>query len=547
MPTQKHTSTRSRFLKPHYLLATVAVSYFVIAGVLIAPYAGVENDEALFATGIYEPTAMCDYVRVFGKNLITMLMPYVGGLKSWIYTPIFAVWEPSVYSLRLPVILGGALAVWLFGLYLRRIAGERAAAIGVVLLATDVCFLLTATFDWGPVVLQHVLLLGGIVCSLEFQRREDWRFLAAGFFLFGLAMWDKAIFVWMFSGLVIATAILYHREILRLVTPKRCAIALASFLLGAGPLVVYNLQNDFATFRGKGYSLKDLENKAYVMLRTTQGSAMHGFLVQYWPDPIETPPKTFIEKTSVRLSESTGRRTEGILPYGLLLAVLAGPLLWRHRNRKLLLFFPLAFAVSWCQLLFTDQAGGAVHHTILIVPHLHAFLAVVLAGVAERFGRISLVAAVLVVALVAGSNVLVTNEHLSGIIRLGPARMWSDAVFELGRYLREQKPGIVYAADWGMGDTLRLYLRDDTPIGNAVEPFDRQELDETQSKEIVKRINHPGSIFVNYTEGREFFPNAARLVLKRAEEVGFQRVPLRVIHDRRGRPIFELYRFAPTP
>lgn len=74
----------------------------------VIPYARIENDEALFAAGIYSPRTIRDSVRVFHRPVASMLMSYLGALKSWIYWPLFAVWPPSAYSLRGPVlVLGG--------------------------------------------------------------------------------------------------------------------------------------------------------------------------------------------------------------------------------------------------------------------------------------------------------------------------------------------------------------------------------------------------------------------------------------------------------
>src|SRR6266446_735295 len=121
-----------------------------------------------------------------------MLNSYLGAFKSWVYAPIFRFWRPSPFSLRVPVILAGAMTVCLFWSLLRRIAGCRAACVGCVLLASDSLFLITSCFDWGPVVLQHLLLVSGCLPLVRFHQEQRQRFLVAGFFLFGLALWDKA-------------------------------------------------------------------------------------------------------------------------------------------------------------------------------------------------------------------------------------------------------------------------------------------------------------------------------------------------------------------
>jgi uncharacterized membrane protein len=68
------------------------------------------------------------------------------------------------------VLLAGAATIWLFYRLLRRISGNRAAVFGCALLAADSTFLLTNTFDWGPVALQHLLLVGAILLLVVFYQ-----------------------------------------------------------------------------------------------------------------------------------------------------------------------------------------------------------------------------------------------------------------------------------------------------------------------------------------------------------------------------------------
>src|SRR6476646_8585452 len=131
--------------------------FFMLAGFFFIPHAGIQNDEALFASGIYQQIGISQTVKIFGHRVPLMLISYLGALKSWIYAPIFRFWKPSAASVRVPVILAAGLTIWLFWSLLRRIAGYRAAALGCALLASDTLFLITSCFDWGPVVLQHLL------------------------------------------------------------------------------------------------------------------------------------------------------------------------------------------------------------------------------------------------------------------------------------------------------------------------------------------------------------------------------------------------------
>jgi hypothetical protein len=181
-------------LRQPTILAVLGILIFVLVALAFIPLAGIEDDEALLASGRYVHDGFALNIELFGHRIPVMLMSYVGALKSWVYAGIFLVWKPSAMSLRLPAILIGGITIWLFFQLLRRVAGNLAAAVGCILLSTDTIFLLTTCFDWGPVVLQHFLTVSSVLCLVRFHQEGKRRFLCAGFFFFGLGMWDKALF-----------------------------------------------------------------------------------------------------------------------------------------------------------------------------------------------------------------------------------------------------------------------------------------------------------------------------------------------------------------
>jgi len=122
---------------------------FFLQGLVLIPYLGVQNDEALFGMAIYQPLTAEYSARILGHSVPTMIMSYIGALKAWIYAPMFRLWPPSPYSLRIPVLLfwhADSLAVLPAG---KGHGGRARGAGGCALLAFDPIFLLTNTFDWG--------------------------------------------------------------------------------------------------------------------------------------------------------------------------------------------------------------------------------------------------------------------------------------------------------------------------------------------------------------------------------------------------------------
>src|SRR5262249_43026900 len=188
-----------------------------------------------------------------------MLMSYLGTLKSWLFKPLFQFFGVGIWTIRLPMLAAGAAGIWLFYLFLNRIAGQRAGLIGCSLLAVDSLYLLTVCFDWGPVALQHLLLGGGLLLLVRFYQTGNRLSLGSGWFLLGLLMWDKALAIWMLGGIAVASVTLLKKEIVRVTGLRTAAISILCFCAGALPLIIYNVDQGGVTFRANtSWETKDI-------------------------------------------------------------------------------------------------------------------------------------------------------------------------------------------------------------------------------------------------------------------------------------------------
>ena len=127
------------------------VGVFLVLCCAILPYAGLQADETLFTSPLYTRVAKEFRIRPVHFDIPLMLLSYLGTAKTWLYGLLFQFWRPSILSVRLPVVLVGALTLVIWSLLAFRIARPPVARILCLLLATDASFLLTTTFDWGPV------------------------------------------------------------------------------------------------------------------------------------------------------------------------------------------------------------------------------------------------------------------------------------------------------------------------------------------------------------------------------------------------------------
>ncbi len=521
-------------------------SFFVWAALQFLPRLGLENDEALFPTAFYRPGTEQYVVHLGHSRLPLMLISYLGTLKSWIYRPLLWSWGTSVAVLRIPVVLAGAASIWLFYLLLRRIAGARAGLIGCSLLSLDALYLLTTCFDWGPVALQHLLTIGGMLALVRFwQERSDWA-LGVGFFLFGLALWDKAVAFWMLSGLLVAAIVTIPRQILDRATLRRLAIVILSLAAGALPLIVYNVRSGMATFRGTAvFDASDIRGKARALEGSLNGSVLFGWLVaENWQIPQPHEPRGWQERASTAVAKWAGHPRQSLLPYALAAALLLAPLAGGAALRAIVLA-AVAMAVAWFQMAFTAGAGGGAHHVLLLWPLPQAIIGISLAAASRRFGRAGTAAVAAVTVILAASNLAVTNEYFSTMVRNGGGVAWTDAIFPLSDYLEKAAPPAVFCVDWGYLDSLRVLSNGRLPVrvgnGQMLQP----ELGPEDRRALDGMISGSGNLFLAHTSGVEFYRGLNARLSQYAETAGYRRETLAVFADSFGRPTFEVYRFIP--
>ena len=514
---------------------------FLALGSMFVNRTGIEEDEAMFAAPLFRDWCFFAIPLTHGRIPI-MHMSYVGALKTWLYTPIAAVWAPSAAMLRVPALLLGALAILLFCKLLEAAHGRRAAWIGGLLLATDTIFLLTSVFDWGPVVIQHLLLVGILLCCLRWAQKggDAWLFAAA--FCCGLAFWDKAVFVWMFTGLLAGSLVFWRLVFNRFAWP-RAAIVVAGLCLGALPLIVYNLSADpkFPTIRSNTKFTPYQFDKPIQELRITwNGSGLFGYMVH---ETSEHPnaPQGALERGSFAAHQLTGDHSAGYFGLALLAGLLLLPLLWNTPARGTLLFALIACVVAWMAMVLLD-GGSSVHHAVLLSPLPHLFAAVALAETSRRFhfGGWAVAAAVV---FLAATNLLVTNQYLFQFVRNGAAGSWTDAIYPLAAALRDTGASQVALADWGIQDPL-CFLNRDRPGERVVsDPFLPPDEPAAQREADLQLLLDPRTIWVEHAPGSEVSKGVNDRLLAAARREGLEQVVVGTFCDRNGRAIFQIVRF----
>jgi hypothetical protein len=349
----------------------------------------------------------------------------------------------------------------------------------------------------------------------------------------------------MLGGIFLALIIVFPKQIVGVVALRRVAISVLAFALGALPLILYNIHSSLATFRGNAsWDTSDLAGKRRLLVATADGSALLGWLNnEDWQTHNPHLPQGALEAASARISALAGRPRHSLSLYAFGLALLLAPLARGHALRAIL-FALLAMAIAWGQMAVTANAGGSVHHAILLWPLPQMVIAISFAAASRRLRAAGIPALAIVLAVLMVSGLLVTNEYRFLIVRNGGSRNWTDAIFRLDDYMKGVSPGKVFCVDWGIMDSLRLLSRGKLPLIVGTDPISKPALDGADREYLAQAISGPGHVFINHTEDFEFFTGVNGKLVKYAADAGYRREVMAVIPDNYGRPVYEVYRFA---
>jgi hypothetical protein len=530
--------------RKHAVAAIGAISaaylFFSLAWISLP---GVQFDELLFVFAWYRHSPsefFADQFRVFGGNIPTMMGPYLGTLKGWLWS-VFFILGRSVYAVRIPAVLLGGVTLALFYRWVRRFYPRPTAVVALLLAATDSVYITTSRIDCGPVVLQRLLLMAGILAgtkwALEIKNvagatahtatpalrtphsafRIHSRLAAAGF-CFGLGLWDKATFAWGLMALAATLLVLFPREVLRRLRPFSVAVFLLFFCLGALPVLDYNVRTTDrgtrAVTQWEQFDAQTWQRKWLDLRRGLGGEFMYSLM---GGDSIDKGQAPRIYDTGQRLLDAVGwlaPEKATFFFWALGATILVGMAAAWYRQRAVL--FPLLLSLTHlAAVLLTREAGGP-HHTTLIYPFPHLAVAAAGAWLWQSATRLPVAGAwvvrrglALALAAIVLTQLAYDARQLSAYRQVRGLRMWTDAIYDIASYVKANRTGLVVNMDWGFGTPL-MFLTDDRVLVNdyyAQIAFLKADDETAQIKELLPLLARPNALFLFHTEPFSLFPS----------------------------------------
>jgi len=482
---------------------------------------GIEEDEALFV-GPFIGTAPSLYEWHVGHFRIpVMAMDYIGALKSWLYWPVFRLWTPNVWSIRLPVCLLSVVTLLLFADVVRRAAGSRVALAAAVFLATDAVFVLINVFDMTACL----LLLGTVAFLNLLQRFEEsgkQMFLGAAFLVAGLALWYKAIFIFPLAAMLLALAVAYPGQVWRRFTLRNVALAAIGIVVGAAPLIAFNWERRGATVQASGAlpSVPALE-KLVMLQHTLDGRAFEHYMFR--STPAEKIPLTGASSGELAIRwyrESHFGPGSALLP-ALVLALVALPFLRGSAQFPALLFSWFAMAAAYGAMFVFRDAGAGPHHTVMLYPAPHFIVAASAAALAERYLRGKRTAAFLAFCIVlVASNAWLLGRYAHAARANGFSVYWSDGVERLAEVLGHQNLPVA-VLDWGI------------PNGVQIDAHDTLTFADPAPRENVLYVTHCDGYVIDESQTAQFRAQLASSALRVKAN--------RVVADKKGHLVYCLF------
>ena len=420
-------------------------------------------------------------IHLFGRAFPVMTGDYWGSVSTYAVLPLFWLFGVGVLPVRLWPILAGMLAVLLTYFTGKRLYGAWIGAGAAVLLAVFPSFIFWSRI--GIYVISHIvaITLGIILSFLRWRETGHRRWLVLAALLTGIGLWTKLLFLWFLIAVPAAYVLLLLADWLsddghtwespdafvrrawwrfRADVPLRgvpdIGAALAGFLLGAFPVIYYNLvsRGSWLVLRANLFHTeKGTNNFALWSNLKVEADAMRVLLDggYFWfYGGIYTNP---LYPWVVSLST-----------IGLLLLVHRRPCLRGYRRATvfLLSFVVVVFALS----CFTVSILGATHLVILLpIPQLFVAACAIFGArwLRERFvaprRSASLAAIGLIVLLfvpVLAKDLWVDMRYHQALARTGGYSSFSSAIYSLADYLQANGITHPYALDWGFKYNLMI-------------------------------------------------------------------------------------------
>lgn len=581
-PKDGSESSRRPVRRRELVLLALAAAAFLLVACWHLELPGLQYDECLAAapavnfvqgTERAEPMQIRpSVIRLWGRPLPLMVMSYIGPVKTLAHAPFFAALGISPRTVRLmPVlaILASLLLAWWLA---RRLWGPRVAALTAVLVALDPSWVFYLSRDVGPAALAVLLKLAALGLGLGWWSRGRSRsgrwYLAGSALCLGLGVSHKVDFLWVVAALLVPLAVLAGRQTRCRLDRRGVILALSAFLVGAAPVVAFNLVTGGHTFSpfledlltgGRPEQPGGLGAALGTRLEQLAGLSSGGVVQALFSGGGGGLPGGSGTLRTVPGGGAGWLRILPALTWSGASVWLLGAWLGDRRGRRLELTLLLHAGVVLGASCFSPTALNP-HHLLTLYPVFQLMVAVALAD-AVRWGRrtgrtgSAQAAVLLAVALVVTANLASVSAIQRALRTTGGTGYWSDAIYQLAQDLEERflAPGRSGAGalsgerlrimDWGFTNNLIVLTEGRLPM----EPVYRQLWRRPASVALFLAEVDPDARYLFHASAFSLYDRVPELFAAAAARRDLVPVVEERYHQRDGREVYRLVRLVASP
>ncbi len=496
------TGLKKRILQKRNLWPVTAILLlFALISLINLKKPGIQYDEILFGNAAL---GGIDYTFITKKigNVPIMLMSYIGALKAYIYYPIFKIFPVSAYTIRLPVIIIGLLTLFFTYNYLRLLFNRRIALTTVLLLTFDPSFIFQNKLDWGPVSISLFLKSLALFFLIKGMGSRQKRYFFLFFLCLGLGLFNKLDFIWFINALALSASILFYKELFSFFRKKReLSIILIISLVAFFSLFIRELSRMSLRTYGTGFFTFNLIERLKYQIgnfsSTLSGQGAYKYITN-----ADLPFKSLFLPVWIAV----------ILTSILLI------FLWKAKIfDKRIGFFAILLLAIFFQIYATAQAIGT-YHMMSIYPFPHIIMAFfidkMIGGSENRHSRRFLIpTAYSAIGLVLISYSCVSYQYLRAFEQDRTSMMWSEGIYDLIEYVKENNNQTYVSLDWGMHNQLLAFTKGRVPLKEMVWTFNDPGWKGDTSKEnqlIDEYICRPDHVFLFHEDNVSHYPEAKK-------------------------------------
>lgn len=480
------------------------------------------------------------YQRLLG--IPTMMMPYIGALKSWMYYPVFKVFGISAVTIRLPVILISACSLWVWYLIGKKLfANKLYPILLVVILATDPAFIFQSKLDWGPIVIQVFLMTLSIYFFLKIIIVQSTKSLWPLFFCLLLGIYNKLNFIWFVSAFGIAIIIFYSKTIFQLYRENKSdfilifsifgVLLLAEFIFLIIPAYKLPIGSTNIDYLSKFIQIIDLYKT------TMDGSKVYNYIignVLNYPSLINYfsviiffiwCPTLFFQKNQKDITV--------------------------RRLNKYILFFLTIFFLIFLQIALTKQAGGP-HHIMMLWPLHILIMSLMLSSIIQTIHCpqwISRTIFIIPTAILVVSQLLTVTSYEKAFRSNTFSYKWSPKIYQLADYINKNSidSDYVISVDWGTHNQLFALAPSNTLRGKYIDYWPWFTDLHTRSTGAINWFDktffqHKKDLIILYSAPYQIVPNVRDNFFWFAKKYLQDYKLVKVINDEKDKPLYEVYR-----